>query len=304
MEKKEEFLLFEKDVSKRLGWITFNRPEKYNMFVGAEVFQFAQLLRTIERDDDVKVLVLRGAGEHFGSGADIMLLGTGTVGFSRDPNEPPPSVRRRLIGERMMAHDAVGGQLCNMFHFCKPVIAQVQGYCYGQHFTIATGADIVIASEDALFTHPAFRYIVEAWPMGVWWDMLGPHRVAEMVFTGRPFTAEEMYQAGFVNRVVPREKLEEETLEMAQVIALQNIDMLMVFKHYLETIRAIRNDLIGPNMVGCLAHMCSTYMKIEPGDFSVLKETTKKGAKGAIDTREDRYPPRYRLSYKRRSETK
>jgi enoyl-CoA hydratase/carnithine racemase len=231
-----------------------------------------------------------------------MLLGTGTVGFSRDPKEPAPSVRRRLLGERLMAHDAQGGQLCNMFHFCKPVIAQVQGYCYGQHFTIATACDMVVASEDALFTHPAFRYIVEAWPMGVWWDMLGPHRVAEMVFTGRPFTAQEMYIAGLVNHVVSRKNLEEETVQMAEVVARQNIDQLMVFKHYLETLRAVRNDLVGPNMVGCFAHMISTYMKMEQGDFSILKETTKGGAKGAIDHREDRYPPRYRLSMKRRAE--
>ena len=72
----------------------------------------------------------------------------------------------------------------------------------------------------------------------------------------------------------------------------------------LETLRAVRNDLFGPNLVGCMAHMLSTYMKLEPGDYSVLRETSKFGARGAIRKREDRYPPKYRLSYEGRANTK
>ncbi|RLC69795.1 MAG: hypothetical protein DRI26_08375 [Chloroflexi bacterium] len=294
----KEYFLYEKDAQKRIAWITFNRPEKHNVVLGEDGPHFVPLLREIEQDDDVKVLILRGAGEHFGVGADIMSLGPDTVGFSRDPKAPPPTVRKRLIMERRMAHDAVNpASLSTIFHFCKPCIAQVQGYCYGWHFQVAAGVDIVIASEEALFTHPAFRYILEAWPMTVLMDTMGVKRAAELLFTGRAFTAWEMERCGFVNRVVPRDKLEEEVLELASVIALQPLDMLVVAKHYLETLRAVRNDLYAPNLIGCMAHMLSTYMKLEPGDYSVLRETTKMGARGAIREREARYPPKYRLGY-------
>ena len=297
----KEYYLYEKDAEKRIAWLTFNRPEKHNTLMGDDMAFFEPLLREIEQDDDVKVLILKGAGPHFGAGADIMELGPGTVGFSRDPKAPQPTVRQRLLGERRMGHKAVSPALTTIFHFCKPCIAQVHGYCYGWHFQVATGADMVIASEETLFSHPAFRYIMEAWPVTVWMDILGVKRTAEMVFTGRAFTAEEMERCGFVNKVVPRDKLEQEVDELASIIALQPLDVLMVSKHYLETLRAVRNDLEAPNLVGCMAHLLSTYMKLEPGDYSVLRETSKHGASGAIQKREERYPPKYRLSYKGRA---
>lgn len=300
-----EYLLYEKDPERRVAWITFNKPEKMNVMGAEEALdldRLPRLLREIEADDEVKVLILRGAGEHFGTGADVMLLGPATVGFSRDPKAPPPTVRQRLLGERRMAHEVLAhAGLCFMFHFGKPCIAQVQGYCYGWHWQIAMGADICIASEDALFTHPAFRYIMEAWPMGVWMNALGYQRCAELVFTGGPFTAQDLERAGMVNRVVSRDKLEAEVNEMADVIALMPLDVIVVAKHYLETLRAVRNDVVGPNMIGCMAHELSTFMKMEPGDYSVLRETSKLGAKGAIDAREARYPPKYRLSHKGRA---
>lgn len=299
----EEYFLYEKDAEKRIAWITFNRPEKHNTVMREDGDSWIPLLREIEQDDDVKVLILKGAGDHFGAGADIMRLGPDTVGFSRDPKAPHPTVRKRLIGERRMGHDAASptGSLSSIFHFCKPCIAQVHGYCYGWHFQVAAGVDIVIASEEALFTHPAFRYILEAWPMTVLMDTMGVKTAAEMLFTGRAFTAQEMERCGFVNKVVPRDRLEEEVTELASVIALQPLDFLVVAKHYLETLREVRGDLSGPNLVGCMAHLLSTYMKLEPGDYSVLRETTKYGASGAIQSREKRYPPKYRLSYEGRA---
>ena len=93
--------------------------------------------------------------------------------------------------------------------FQKISILEVQGYCYGWHFYQAADADLVISSDDALFGHAAFRY-------AGWGPGCGPGRddgarkFKEMVFTGRPFTAEEMYDCNFVNKVVPRDQLEAE----------------------------------------------------------------------------------------------
>jgi len=298
----KEYFLYEKDAQKRIASITFNKPENRNMATMEDMHALPPLLREIEEDDDVKVLILKGAGECFGSGGDIKALGPDTVGFSRDPKAPRPTVRKRLIMERRMGHDAVNpGALTAIFHFCKPCIAQVHGYCYGWHFQVATGADIVITSEEALFTHPAFRYVMEAWPMMVWLESMGTKKAAEMMFTGRAFTAQEMEQCGLVNKVVRRDKLEQEVNEMASIIAMQPLDVLVVEKHFLETLGSMRNDINAPNLVGCMAHMLSTYMKLDPGDYSVLRETTKLGASGAIKERERRYPPKYRLSYSGRA---
>ena len=92
--------------------------------------------------------------------------------------------------------------------FKKISILEVKGYCYGWHFYQAADADLVISSDDALFGHPAFRYVGYAPRMWQWAMMMGMRKFQEMVFTGRPFTAEQMYECNFVNSVVPRADLE------------------------------------------------------------------------------------------------
>lgn len=298
----KDYCLFEKDKEKRIAWITFNRPEKQNMMRGEDGAQFAKLLRQVEMDDDVKVLILRGAGKSFGTGADMSTLGPDTLGFSRDPKAPKPPLRRRLVVERNLTHDAKDDWgIQAAFHVCKPTISQVHGYCYGWHFMTMWMTDIVIASEEALFTHPALRYIAESVPAMSWMNDMGYHKTAELVFTGRAFTARELEHMGIVNKVVPLEKLEEEVMEYASVIAKQPLDVLMLQKHYLETLRSMRNETMTGNLLACLVHMTSSYMKPEPDDFIVMKETAREGAKGAVAKREQRYSPRWRLSYEGRA---
>ena len=299
----KEYFQYEKDSAKRIGFITFSRPEKLNMILASqEGGYFKDLLWEIEQDDDVKVLVLKGAGSCLGVGDDVTDLGTETMGFSRDPKEPPPPLRERLARERKMGHLAVDKWgMVSLFSFGKPVICQAHGYSYGWHFQIATESDIIIASDDALFTHPAFRYIAETFPAMAWMNTIGYQKTAEMLFTGRPFTAQELYEAGLVNRVVPREKLEDEVMEYALAIAKLPLDIIVVQKHYLQTLKAIRHDNMAGDLIACFGHVISTFMKPEPGDYLVLKEVTRKGPKGAIQAREDRYPPRWRLSHKGRA---
>ena len=93
----------------------------------------------------------------------------------------------------------------------KISIIEAKGYCYGWHFYQAGDADLVISSDDALFGHPAFRYV--GWGPRLWWwaETMGLRKFSEMLFTGRPFSAKEMYDCGFINSVVPRDQLEKET---------------------------------------------------------------------------------------------
>ena len=297
----QEYFEFEKDPKRRVGWLTFNRPEKLNNMTFEDAAFLGPLLRKIERDDDVKVLIVKGAGDCFGSGGDVMMLGPETVGFSRDPKDPKPSLRTRIPGERrMMVEGGEQGLFIPFANFCKPCIAQVHGYCYGWHFMFCSYIDIVVSSEEALFTHPAFRYICESWPAPRWMEEMGYKRVAEMMFTGRAFTAEEMEKCGFVNKVVPNDKLEETVLEIASIIAIKPLELLMGDKYYLEILRDMNISSSASRIAG-YAHLMSTYMKMEEGDFSILKETTRRGPSDAIDERERRYPPKYRLSYKGRA---
>lgn len=299
----KEYFLYKKLKNERIGIITFNKPEKLNMIdIVDDAPHYRPLLREIEADDDVKVLIIRGAGGNLGAGADMRNLGPETVGFSKDPNSPRPSMKRRLLYDRRMSHDNVDSiGVISTYHFAKPVICQAQGYCYGWHLVAAAESDIVIAAEDALFTSPAFRYTAEVFQGLTFLNTMGYQKYAELLFTGRPFTAQEMYTAGMVNSVVPVERLEQEVMEYASVITKLSMDILMVNKHYLQTLRSLRNETLTGNLISMFAHTLSTYMKTEPGDYVVIKEVGKKGLGGAIKEREDKYPPRWRLSREGRS---
>ena len=106
-----------------------------------------------------------------------------------------------------------------MQEFKKISIVEAKGYCYGWHFYLSGDADLVVASADALFGHPAFRYVGWGPRLWTWVETIGLRKFQEMLFTGRSFSAKEMYECGFVNSVVPREKLEEETLKYATACA-------------------------------------------------------------------------------------
>ena len=96
----------------------------------------------------------------------------------------------------------------------KISIVEAKGYCYGWHFYQCADADLVISSDDALLGHPSFRYYGWGPRMWTWVQMMGLRKFQEMVFTGRPFTAEEMEKCNFLNKVVSRDQLEAETDEV------------------------------------------------------------------------------------------
>lgn len=130
-------------------------------------------------------------------------------------------------------------------------------------------------------------------------QQMGDKKFLEMLLTGRAFTAKEMEQIGFINKVVPLDKLEQEVNEMASVIAQKPIEILVADKYYVNAIRAMRNDSLAPNIICGLTHCAASYMTTEPDDFVVLKETTRAGLRGMIEKREERYPPAYRLSIRK-----
>jgi enoyl-CoA hydratase/carnithine racemase len=307
----EEIVLYEKDPKTKIATITLNRPDFLNAPTIAARHRFADLVMRANVDDEVKVLVIRGAGEHFGSGADlpeqaemfsdkpdVSLLKEFRISDDEDVKYPPKNSYRFLASLTQLYANSNFG-LRSLQDFKKISIIEAKGYCYGWHFYQAADADLVISSDDALFGHSAFRYVGWAARQWQWATMMGLRKFQEMVFTGRPFTAKEMYDCGFINSVVPRDQLEAEVQKYA--LACSNTrptDVVFMQKTLFEIFKQQQGEYMGSVVTGWLESMLP--MVKSDGQLELGDETFEKGLANAVKDNDRLFPPDWRLSYRGR----
>jgi enoyl-CoA hydratase len=207
--------------------ITVNRPEVLNAQSRVMREEFDQALAEAAEDEAVKVVIVAGAGKNFSAGHDI-----------GSPQEREDRQRRPypagLSGEYQRGWDLNVANTLRWRDFPKPTIAQVQGYCIMGGLILATACDLIVAADNAKFCDRTVRwggahvqYASLAWEVGF-------RKAKEYLFTGNWITAEEALHLGLVNRVVPGDKLVEETMALAQRIALQDPFALRLAKFSLN----------------------------------------------------------------------
>lgn len=304
----EDIILYEKDVSTRIATITLNRPDQLNIPTIGARRRYADLLFKANIDDDVKVLVVRGVGDHLGTGADLDELmakqAEGTAlheefGLTDEDDVTMPPDRSYRAGASLVHWYGDTRSGCRTLQdFKKISILEVKGYCYGWHFYQAADADLVISSDDALFGHPAFRYVGYAPRMWQWAMMMGMRKFQEMVFTGRPFTAEQMYDCNFVNSVVPRDELEAEVETYALACArTRPTDTVFIQKVFFEVMKQHQGESMGTLLSAWLESMGGLLRSDEdqrPANLS--KQTMDEGLNTAVKDNDSRFPPEWRLS--------
>lgn len=304
----EEIILYEKDPATRIATITLNRPDQLNIPTIAARKRYADLLFKASVDDDVKVLVVRGVGDHLGSGADLDELmakraaGTGLqeeFGITEDDDVTMPGERTYRSGAMLLHWYGNTRSGCRSLQdFKKISILEVKGYCYGWHFYQAADADLVISSDDALFGHPAFRYVGYAPRMWQWAMMMGMRKFQEMVFTGRPFSAREMAECNFVNSVVPRDRLEAEVEKYALACArTRPTDTVFMQKVFFEIMKQHQGEYMGSLLSAWLESMGGVLRSDDDGKRATLsQETMDAGLNVAVKDNDSRFPPEWRLS--------
>ncbi len=179
--------------------ITLNRPEALNALDEELLSELMAALDDVEKDDSVNVVILTGAGRAFSAGRDLAGVLEG----------------REWVG---------GARYKALEDLSKPVIAAVNGYCFTGSFELAMCADIIIASENAVFgdTHARFGIIAGGGQTQRLPRQIGPKKAKELLFTCDTISASEAERIGIVNKVVPPERLEEAAMEMAGKI-LKNV---------------------------------------------------------------------------------
>lgn len=197
-----ETLVYEKKGS--IGILTINRPEKLNALSNVLISELSALLADIEKDDELGVLILTGAGDKaFVAGADIGEL------VERDAR-----LGRKVSRERQDVFFRIE-------NLPVPTIAAVNGYALGGGLELALACSIRFCSEKAQFGAPEVKLGIIPGDGGTQRlpRLIGKGRAMEMILTGDFIGAEEAFRIGLVNRVVPHENLLEKTMELAEKIA-------------------------------------------------------------------------------------
>jgi enoyl-CoA hydratase/carnithine racemase len=184
-----------------IAFLTLNNPEKRNALSRALLAALKEELGRLAHDRNVRVVILRAEGPAFSAGHDLRELVDGDAeGYA---------TLFALCSEVMEA----------IRKLPKPVIAQVQGVATAAGCQLAATCDLVVAAENATFSTPGVKIgLFCTTPAVALSRAVGPKQAMEMLLTGAPISANEAQRMGLVNRVVPAEKLAEETLKLARQV--------------------------------------------------------------------------------------
>ena len=204
-----------------VAWVTLNRPQYRNAQNAKMTFALDEAFNRAIDDDEVKVIVLGGAGKHFSAGHDI-----GTPGRDIDkdfdrvatnwwPHENKPGAENMYVREQ----ELYLGMCRRWRELPKPTIAMVHGACIAGGLTLAWVCDLIIASDDAFFCDPVVRMGIPGVEYFAHAHAMNARLAKEFLFLGEKMSAERAHAIGMINRVVPREELEAATTAIASRIA-------------------------------------------------------------------------------------
>ncbi|MEE3635786.1 crotonase/enoyl-CoA hydratase family protein [Pseudomonas sp. AL 58] len=189
-----DYQAFKVELSNNIAHVQINRPEKVNAMDAAFWTEIIDIFKWIDDTDAVRVVVISGAGKHFSSGIDLMLLASVANQLGKDVGRNARLLRRTIL-QMQASFNAV--DTCR-----KPVLAAIQGYCLGGAIDLITACDMRYAASDAQFS-------IKEIDMGMAADVgtlqrlpriIGDGLVRELAYTGRTIDAEEARQIGLVNR--------------------------------------------------------------------------------------------------------
>jgi enoyl-CoA hydratase len=193
--------------------LTMDRPEVANAQDTRLIDDLDAAFDAAGADDEVRVVILTGAGRHFSSGHDLKaLVGDVEADEWRRMRDTPEG---KFQHEKIMYFD----RCLRIRDFPKPTIAAVNGSCVAAGLMLACMCDLIVAADDAVFSNPVLRMtgaaveiLVEPWEMP-------PRKAKEFLLAAESFSADEAERLGMVNRVVPAGRLLAEAHELAERIA-------------------------------------------------------------------------------------
>lgn len=238
----------------RVAVITLNRPDKFNTIKPPMPDEIEAAMREANRDKEVRVILLQGAGKSFCGGFDFSdgLEHFDGFGLSMKPGEYD-------IGKDMMMSlnpwTAPTQKFMSIWRSPKPVVVKVHGWCVGGGSEYALLGDIVIASEDARFGTPYSR----VWGCNLtnmWVYRLGLTRAKHYALTGRSLSGKEAVDIGLINFAYPQDQLEDKVWEyvdqLAQIPVTQLAAMKFITNQVFDRQGVEHSALLGPIIDGIM----------------------------------------------------
>lgn len=270
-------VLYEKQDS--IVYVTLNRPERLNA-VSPELLQdWERAVTEAEKDDDVKVVIFRGAGRAFSSGADLT-----TVGFVYGMKEPKPGEKGQRVPQRFRLN--FDRYLFHEFHrkilLCQKItVAQLHGYCLGIALNIVLHCDYIFASEDCRMGHVEERLGLAGMTLlPILVLRCGLTKALDLCLTGKMIDGRKAQEINLINRAVPQDSLDQEVREFAMGLSLYPKDGIALAKatrHLLYETMGVTRGLTEHYIM----HSFQTNRVYDPGEYNFFKERRDKGVRTA-----------------------
>ena len=288
----------ERDAETGIARITLNNPERRNSYDAAMRRQLAAFLDDLAVDDDITVILLRGAGGVFSSGADMRSAyawyGDGgsqgdasradSNGHQRRDSTRRPSQRRRLAVDResfSFYHHFLG--------YPKATVAEVHGCALGGGFELALMADIAVVARDTLVGMPATRFLGPALgSLHLFFHRLGPVLTRRLLLTGDSVPASDLAHLGIFTEVLDDVAVASRAEWYAQKVARMPADGIVIAKEAFRLVEQLQGYQ-GEEVTSYLIHAFGTNLRFEDSEFNFVKARAEHGVTKAFELRDQHF---------------
>jgi enoyl-CoA hydratase/carnithine racemase len=272
----DDRVLFEVDPEKRIATITLNNPAQHNSYDAAMREAIARHLDRVAEDDDLTVVLLRGAQGVFSTGADM----NNAYSWYGDR----PSQRRRLTVDRKSF-----GFYHNLMGFPKVTVGEISGYALGGGFEMALMTDISVIGRNTKIGMPATRFLGPALgSLHMFFHRLGPVLARRLLLTGDIIEAGAIEHLGVFTDTCDPASVPARARYWAEKAAKMPADGVVIAK---EAFRLVEQSQAyqGEEVAGYLFHAFGTNLQFAPGEFNFVKTRAQLGTKEAFRLRDEHF---------------
>lgn len=280
----DDRVLYDVDRDKRIATITFNNPARRNSYDAAMRETVGRYLDLVAEDDDITVVLLRGAEGVFSTGADM----NNAYGWYGDAGAPQakrrPSQRRRLTVDRKSF-----GFYHNFMGFPKVTVGEINGYALGGGFEMALMTDISVIGRATKIGMPATRFLGPALgSLHMFFHRLGPVLARRLLLTGDVIEAGAVEHLGVFTETCDDDRVPARARYWAEKAAKMPADGVVIAK---EAFRLVEQSQAyqGEEVASYLFHAYGTNLQFAEGEFNFVKTRAQHGTREAFRLRDEHF---------------